>query len=207
MIGKVTLFILSIFIMVTLTAAFAVMTNRSITEGHIYDHITAFSERISMEGVMGSEDYAFLVNRMRDMGDYEVYIKYSRRLAAGIYEITTDKDKIIDRRLDKGDIMNLVIARQSRVVLNKAVYVMAAGEEYYTGYEVIRFINSNNVNISVRNINQLSPRVYDTNLNPYHGDDFDELPYNTGYISEYARYIKREEFDNGELLEVSFTEY
>jgi hypothetical protein len=207
MIGRMTLFIITILILMTMLINFMTVVNNNIIESHIYEYISSYTEKISMEGVISSADCFAIQDHLMSIGDLEVIYKYSRRIGPGLYEVTVDQKDITDRAFDKGDIINIIVSRHNNVIINKVSYVMVNKQEYTMGYDVIKSIKNKTVPVSVRNKGQADYIVYDEYLNPYYGDDAAEMPYNSGYISECSRYVKREGYDGDTLTEISYTEY
>jgi hypothetical protein len=207
MIGRITLLIITIVMLMTMLVSFMTVVNNNIIESHLYEYVSSYTEKISMEGVISSADCSAIQNRLRSLGDFEVLYKYSRRIGQDLYCIDVNTDSIFDRDLNKGDIVNVIVCRHNNVIFNIAAYVMVDKQEYVMGYDVVKSITSRTVPVSVRNKGQAEYIIYDGYLNPYYGDDAAEMPYNEGYISEYSKYIKREGYEDGDLTDISFTEY
>lgn len=206
MIGKMTLFILSLFMMFALLISFVSIANQNSIENHLYDFIGENIEKISMEGIISSSDYEDILKHLHSLGSYEIHIKYNRKISKKIYEVIIDLNQILDRELDKGDIVNIIVSQHGNTVFNKVAYVMINSQEYFMGYEVIKDIRDEDISIFVRNKGQAEYIEYDRYNNPIYGDDEIEQAYNKGYISEYAKYIRREEYSEGELIYISYTE-
>ena len=70
--------------------------------------------------------------------NYEMVIKYSRRIAKNIYSVTTDPEMILDRYFDKGDMINIIVSKHGAAILNKAAYVVVSSQDLVLGYRVIQ---------------------------------------------------------------------
>jgi len=206
MIGRVTLFIIILLTIATMLANFSRIAGNSSIEAYLYDYVGIYAEKAAMEGVISSDDHLRMKNHLQSMGNYEIYMKYSRRIAQGLYQIILEADEITDRAFGKGDIINVIVTKHGMVLFNRSAYILVNMQEYTMGYDVIRQISYMTVPVQVRNRGQTSYIMYESIFNPAYGDDEIEKPFNEGYIREYSRYVRRDEYDGEELMYISFTE-